>query len=116
MRRHATLLAGGTILLLVSVMAGGAGWLFPGDPFAMIDQPLLWPGAAPGLPLGTDSLGRDIAADLFHGARASLLIGLASTGKLKWRETIAEGIEKTPAAFLGLLSGKNFGKQLVKLT
>jgi NADPH-dependent curcumin reductase CurA len=44
------------------------------------------------------------------------LIGLASTGKLKWRETIAQSIESAPAAFLGMLKGKNFGKQLVKLT
>ena len=40
---------------------------------------------------------------------------LAATGKLKPRETIAEGIESAPEAFLGLLKGKNFGKQLVKL-
>jgi NADPH-dependent curcumin reductase CurA len=44
------------------------------------------------------------------------LIALASTGKLKWRETIAQGIESAPSAFLGMLKGKNFGKQLVKLT
>lgn len=41
--------------------------------------------------------------------------GLVATGKLKFRESIAEGIESAPGAFLGLLSGKNFGKQLVKL-
>lgn len=36
-------------------------------------------------------------------------------GKIKYRESIAEGIENAPAAFIGLLAGKNFGKQLVKL-
>ncbi|MCB2020611.1 MAG: NADP-dependent oxidoreductase [Burkholderiaceae bacterium] len=41
--------------------------------------------------------------------------GLVATGKLKYRESIAEGIESAPQAFLGLLKGKNFGKQLVKL-
>jgi NADPH-dependent curcumin reductase CurA len=41
----------------------------------------------------------------------SLVVG----GKLKYRETIAHGIESAPEAFLGLLKGKNFGKQLVKL-
>jgi NADPH-dependent curcumin reductase len=41
--------------------------------------------------------------------------GLVATGKLKFRESIASGIESAPEAFLGLLSGKNFGKQLVKL-
>jgi NADPH-dependent curcumin reductase CurA len=43
------------------------------------------------------------------------LIGLASSGKLKWRETIAEGIENAPSALLDVLQGRNFGKQLVKL-
>jgi NADPH-dependent curcumin reductase CurA len=40
---------------------------------------------------------------------------LVATGKLKYRETVAQGIESAPEAFLGLLKGKNFGKQLVKL-
>ena len=40
---------------------------------------------------------------------------LVGTGKLKPRETVAQGIEAAPEAFLGLLKGKNFGKQLVKL-
>jgi NADPH-dependent curcumin reductase len=40
---------------------------------------------------------------------------LVGTGKLKPRETIAQGIAAAPEAFLGLLKGKNFGKQLVKL-
>ena len=40
---------------------------------------------------------------------------LVATGKLKPRETIAQGIESAPEAFLGLLKGRNFGKQLVKL-
>jgi len=41
--------------------------------------------------------------------------GLVATGKLKYRETIAQGIAAAPEAFLGLLKGRNFGKQLVKL-
>jgi NADPH-dependent curcumin reductase CurA len=41
---------------------------------------------------------------------------LVAEGKLKYRETIAQGLEAAPEAFLGLLKGKNFGKQLVKLT
>ena len=40
---------------------------------------------------------------------------LVGTGKLRPRETVAEGIAAAPEAFLGLLKGKNFGKQLVKL-
>ncbi len=40
---------------------------------------------------------------------------LVGTGKLRPRESVAQGIEAAPEAFLGLLKGKNFGKQLVKL-
>ncbi|MBS0500407.1 MAG: NADP-dependent oxidoreductase [Burkholderiaceae bacterium] len=40
---------------------------------------------------------------------------LVATGRLRPRETIAQGIEAAPQAFLGLLKGKNFGKQLVKM-
>lgn len=41
--------------------------------------------------------------------------GMVATGRLKYRESIALGLESAPEAFLGLLKGKNFGKQLVKL-
>jgi NADPH-dependent curcumin reductase len=41
--------------------------------------------------------------------------GMVATGKMKFRESVAQGIESAPEAFLGLLKGKNFGKQLVKL-
>ncbi|HOW49809.1 MAG TPA: NADP-dependent oxidoreductase [Rubrivivax sp.] len=40
---------------------------------------------------------------------------LVATGKLKYRESIAQGIEAAPEAFIGMLKGRNFGKQLVKL-
>jgi NADPH-dependent curcumin reductase CurA len=40
---------------------------------------------------------------------------LVGSGKLRPRETVAEGLAAAPEAFLGLLKGKNFGKQLVKL-
>lgn len=40
---------------------------------------------------------------------------LVATGRLTYRETIAEGLTSAPEAFIGLLKGKNFGKQLVKL-
>jgi NADPH-dependent curcumin reductase len=43
------------------------------------------------------------------------LASLVAAGKLHPRESIAEGIESAPEAFLGLLKGRNFGKQLVKL-
>jgi len=40
---------------------------------------------------------------------------LVGSGKLRPRESIAQGIESAPQAFLGLLKGKNFGKQLVRM-
>ncbi|APW38189.1 NADP-dependent oxidoreductase [Rhodoferax koreense] len=41
--------------------------------------------------------------------------GLVASGRLKYRESVAEGLAAAPEAFLGLLKGRNFGKQLVKL-
>lgn len=41
---------------------------------------------------------------------------LVADGKLKFRESIAEGLANAPEAFIGLLKGRNFGKQLVKLS
>lgn len=38
-----------------------------------------------------------------------------ATGRLKYRESITQGLEHAPEAFIGLLKGRNFGKQLVKL-
>jgi NADPH-dependent curcumin reductase CurA len=40
---------------------------------------------------------------------------LVATGKLKYRESVAQGLEAAPETFMGLLKGKNFGKQVVKL-
>jgi NADPH-dependent curcumin reductase CurA len=40
---------------------------------------------------------------------------LVGSGKLRPRESVAQGIESAPEAFLGMLKGRNFGKQLVKL-
>jgi len=43
------------------------------------------------------------------------LSGHVAAGRLKYRETVAEGLTQAPAAFIGMLHGQNFGKQLVKL-
>ena len=40
---------------------------------------------------------------------------MLATGKLKYRESVAQGLAAAPEAFLGLLKGRNFGKQVVKL-
>jgi NADPH-dependent curcumin reductase CurA len=52
--------------------------------------------------------------DVWPEATAELA-SLVANGRLKYRESIAHGIEAAPEAFLGLLKGRNFGKQLVKL-
>ena len=70
---------GTVILLAVLVMGVGAAWFYPGDPLGLAGRPLQWPGQNPRFPLGTDPSGRDIAAQLFHGARISLLIGFVAT-------------------------------------
>lgn len=67
---------GGLLLASILLMALLAGTLYPGDPLEMVAQPFLWPGDDPQFPLGTDSLGRDVAAGIFHGARVSLQIGV----------------------------------------
>jgi NADPH-dependent curcumin reductase CurA len=36
-------------------------------------------------------------------------------GKIKYRETVTDGIENAPRAFIGLLKGENFGKQVVRV-
>ncbi len=43
------------------------------------------------------------------------LVGWVAGGKIKYRETIAHGLENAPKAFIGLLKGENLGKQLVKI-
>jgi NADPH-dependent curcumin reductase len=43
------------------------------------------------------------------------LIGWVAGGRIKYRESVAHGLENAPKAFIGLLKGENFGKQLVKL-
>jgi peptide/nickel transport system permease protein len=67
------------LLLVVIAMAVSAGWLFPRDPLALAGRPLVWPFSNPRFPLGTDNSGRDIAAQIFYGARISLLIGGVAT-------------------------------------
>jgi NADPH-dependent curcumin reductase len=42
--------------------------------------------------------------------------GYIRDGKLKYRESITDGLENAPSAFIGLLQGENFGKQLVRVS
>ncbi|XAH24352.1 ABC transporter permease [Xylophilus sp. GW821-FHT01B05] len=73
-----SILLGGSILLLVFAAALLAGVLYPGDPLDMVGAPFVWPGNDAAVPLGTDLMGRDLAAGLLHGARVSLLVGVSS--------------------------------------
>lgn len=52
--------------------------------------------------------------DEFEKAKQELAEWLAS-GKLKYRENLIEGFENIPSAFIGLFSGENIGKQMVKV-
>ncbi|MCL4765249.1 MAG: ABC transporter permease [Hyphomicrobiaceae bacterium] len=69
--------AGLAWLVLALILALMADVLAPTDPFAIVGDPFLPPGA--GFLLGTDSLGRDVLAGLIHGARTTLLISILST-------------------------------------
>ena len=41
--------------------------------------------------------------------------GHVGAGRIRYRESVAQGLQSAPEAFIGLLKGRNFGKQLVKL-
>ena len=67
-------------LIVIGLIVFGAivgPFLYPIDPFEMVWAPFTRPGVD-GYILGTDYLGRDMVAGLIHGARVSLLIGLAA--------------------------------------
>lgn len=72
-------LVGLIILLVIIAMAILAPLLFPESPWRMVQRPFLPPFSQDGFPLGTDTMGRNVAAGLMHGAWVSLLIGLVST-------------------------------------
>jgi len=91
-------MAGLVLLLVVVAMALSADLLYARDPLALAGRPLQWPGANERFPLGTDNSGRDIAAQIFHGARVSLLIGVVAT-------SIAIGI----GVVIGALAGYHGG-------
>jgi len=65
-------------LILVMLLAATAPLIFPGSPWDMAGAPFMPPGEM-GMLLGSDSLGRDVAAGIAHGARVSLMVGAVST-------------------------------------
>ena len=66
------------ILSLVILMAVIANWIYPDEPFRLAGKPMSSPGTN-GFLLGSDTLGRDVAAGIAHGAKTSILIGLLAT-------------------------------------
>ncbi|ABC22812.1 ABC transporter permease [Rhodospirillum rubrum] len=77
--RNPSAVLGLVLLIAVLGLALSADLLFPRDPLALAGRPLQWPLDNPRFWLGTDNSGRDIAAQIFHGARLSLVIGVVAT-------------------------------------
>jgi peptide/nickel transport system permease protein len=76
-RRNRAAVMGLVILGLVLVLAILAPILYPASPFKLVGRPFLPPFER--FLLGTDMLGRDVAAGVAHGARTSLMIGVVAT-------------------------------------
>jgi peptide/nickel transport system permease protein len=80
--RNRAVLVGGSILILIVLMAVFAPWLAPHDPYAQNlanrTVPPVWDAKGSWThPLGTDPLGRDYLSRVLYGSRISLLIGLS---------------------------------------
>ena len=75
--RHPSGMTGLVLLLVVVAVAIAAPFVFPESPWEMVSMPFAPPGED-GMWLGADTLGRNVAAGIAHGARVSLLIGIAS--------------------------------------
>jgi peptide/nickel transport system permease protein len=106
--RNPSALFGTVVLILVTVIALAAPLLYPEDPLSMVARPFLWPGQDPRFPLGTDSLGRDVAAGVVWGARVSLLVGV-----------VAMALGVTIGIVIGAVAGYSGGRVddvLVRLT
>jgi len=95
--RHPGAVVGAVALALVVALALLAPVLFPGSPWDMAGAPFAPPGED-GMLLGTDSLGRDIAAGIAYGARVSLLVGVVATA-------VSVVIGVTLGALAGYLGG-----------
>lgn len=72
-------LVGCLLLVLITLAAVTAGLFWPAGPWVQAGEPYTPPLTVSGLPFGTDSLGRDVAAMLAYGARVSMVVGITST-------------------------------------
>src|SRR4051812_41788858 len=75
--RNRMALFGAALLLCLLALIVLSPLLYPGDPFGLVGPALQPPGGR--FLLGTDTLGRDVAAEIAYGARTSLLIGVGAT-------------------------------------
>jgi peptide/nickel transport system permease protein len=75
--RNRAAVAALVVLVIILLTALFGPLVYPIDPFDMVGRPSVPPTAR--FPLGTDVSGRDILAGLIHGARVSLLIGMAAS-------------------------------------
>lgn len=78
-RRNRAGLLGLGLFAVVLLAAVFGPMIHATDPWAFVARPFLWPGDRLAVPLGSDYMGRDVLAGLLHGARVSLMIGLAAT-------------------------------------
>lgn len=99
-RRNRAAVVGLVLLSLIVAMGILAPFVFPIDPLRIVGPSEIWPAVDPRFPLGTDSLGRDVAAWIFHGAGITLLIGLVASGVAT---TIGVGIGALAGYYGGLL-------------
>lgn len=99
LRRDRAAVVAGVILLVSALLAGLAPLLAPYDPYDINLLMRLRPPGAPGYPLGTDMLGRDVLSRLLYGTRTSLAVGFTAT-----TAAMAVGVP------LGLLTGYYRGR------
>jgi len=95
--RNRSAVVGLVILLCVVALAATAHLMFPQDPFRLVGSSMSPPGQN-GFLLGSDSLGRDVAAGIAHGAKTSLMIGLIAT-------IVAVGLGTLMGALAGYYGG-----------
>jgi peptide/nickel transport system permease protein len=97
-RRNKGAVVGLAVLCLILAVAAFGPLVYPDSPWDMAGAPFQPPFSA-AHPLGTDTLGRDVATGIVHGARVSLLIGFVAT-------LVAVGLGVVVGAVAGYFGGR----------
>ena len=88
------------------------------DPYMrqLMDEtgPVYAPSVRLGEPMAGGTVNRVVASRHPRWHPGDLVLGNA--GRVKTREDLVDGLENAPAAFIGLLEGRNFGKLIVRVT